>query len=248
MRPKRQIFAGWALGLATVVAGSITLPAAADKASNQRAEVVLTNAAMDFRRVAEPTSDSATVRRLAELYGPDAMVETPLQRVHFDLGDVDRDTRSLRLQSDAEMREALCLAEAVYYEARSESRSGQVAVAQVIRNRVASKHFPDSICGVVYQGSERRTGCQFSFTCDGSMDRVPTGESWTESQDVARFVLTQSPRSLVGRSTHYHTTQVSPVWSATLEQTRQVGSHIFYRFPWRERPTATASLRAAPPS
>ena len=203
---------------------------------------------MDFRRTAEPTSDSAAVRRLAELYGPDAVVDAPLQRVRFDLGSIDRDTRSLRLQSSAEMNEAVCLADAIYYEARSESRSGQVAVAQVIQNRVASKHFPDTICDVVYQGSERRTGCQFSFTCDGSMDRPLNVESWDESMDVARFVLTQTPRSLGGRSTHYHTTAVNPVWSATLEQTRQVGSHIFYRFPWRERPAATASLRAAPPS
>lgn len=248
MRPKRHIIAGWAVGLATVVAGAIALPAAADKAANQRVEVVMTKTATEFRRVAEPTSDSAAVRRLAELHGPDSVVDTPLQRVRFDLGAIDRDTSKLRRQSQAEMREAICLSEAVYYEARSESRSGQIAVAQVVRNRVASKHFPDTICGVVYQGSERRTGCQFSFTCDGSMDRTPRGEAWETSKDVARYVLTQSPRSLVGRSTHYHTTSVDPVWSASLEKTRQVGYHVFYRFPWRERPVATASLRVAPPS
>lgn len=248
MRPKRQIIAGWAVGLVAVTAGAMAMPAVADKASNQRVEVVLTQTATDFRRMPEPQTDSASVRRLVELYGPDSVVETPLQRVQFDLGSIDQDTSVLRRQSHAEMREANCLAEAIYYEARSETRAGQISVAQVIQNRVYSKHFPDSICGVVYQGSERRTGCQFSFTCDGSMDRAPKGKAWKRSKDMADFVLMQSPRSLVGRSTHYHTTAINPHWSDSLEMTRQVGSHVFYRFPFRERPTATVALRVAPPS
>jgi len=248
MRPKRQILAGWATGLAAVAAGALAFPAAADKASNQRVEVVMTQTATDFRNMPEPTTDSASIRRLADLYGPDALGETPLQRVDYDLGTIDLDTSVLRKQSEATMREATCLAEAIYYEARSESRSGQVAVAQVIQNRVYSKHFPDSICGVVFQGSERSTGCQFSFTCDGSMDRTPKGKSWDRSVDIARYVLTESPRSLVGRSTHYHTTEINPHWSGSLHRTAQVGSHIFYRFPFFERPATSVSLRVAPPS
>lgn len=208
----------------------------------------MTQTASDFRNMPEPTTDSASIRRLADLYGPDALGETPLQRVNYDLGSIDLDTSVLRKQSIATMREANCLAEAVYYEARSESRSGQVAVAQVIQNRVFSKHFPDSICGVVYQGSERTTGCQFSFTCDGSMERAPKGQAWDRSEEAARYVLTESPRGLVGRSTHYHTTAIDPHWSGSLKKTAQVGSHIFYRFPFRERPAANASLRVAPPS
>lgn len=248
MRPKRQIIAGWATGLVAVAAGALAIPAAADKASNQRVEVVMTQTATDFRNMPEPGTDSASVRRLVALYGPDSLGETPLQRVDYDLGAIDQDTSVLRKQSKANMREAHCLAEAIYYEARSESRPGQVAVSQVIQNRVYSKHFPDSICGVVYQGSERRTGCQFSFTCDGSMDRAPTGRSWDRSENVARYVLTESPRSLVGRSTHYHTTEIDPHWSGSLKRTTQVGSHVFYRFPFRERPAASVSLRVAPPS
>lgn len=248
MRPKRQIIAGWVTGLVAVAAGVMAIPAAADKASNQRVEVVMTQTATDFRNMPDPVTDSVSVRRLADLYGPDSLGETPLQRVDYDLGAIDQDTSALRKQSVAIMREANCLAEAVYYEARSESRSGQVAVAQVIQNRVDSKHYPDSICGVVYQGSERTTGCQFSFTCDGSMDRTPKGKSWDRSENVARFVLSEAPRSLVGRSTHYHTTQIDPHWSGSLQKTGQVGSHIFYRFPFRERPTASVSLRVAPPS
>lgn len=248
MRPKRQIFAGWATGLVVVAAGAMALPAAADKASNQRVEVVMTQTATDFRNMPEPTTDSASIRRLVDLYGPDSLGEMPLQRVNYDLGAIDQDTSTLRKQSHATMREANCLAEAIYYEARSESRSGQVAVAQVIQNRVFSKHFPDSICGVVYQGSERTTGCQFSFTCDGSMDRAIKGKSWDRSKNTARYVLTESPRGLVGQSTHYHTTEVNPHWSSSLKKTGQVGSHVFYRFPFRERPAASVSLRVAPPS
>lgn len=248
MRPKRQIIAGWATGLVAVAAGAMALPEVADKTSNQRVEVVMTQTATNFRRMPVPQTDSASVRRLVELYGPDSIAETSLQRVQFDLDSVDNDTSVLRRQSQAEMREANCLAEAIYYEARSESSAGQIAVSQVIQNRVFSKHFPDSICEVVYQGSERRTGCQFSFTCDGSMDRAPKGKSWDRSKEIAQYVLSQSPRNLVGRSTHYHTTAVDPHWSGSLEMTRQVDSHVFYRFPFRERPTATIALRVAPPT
>lgn len=248
MRPKRHIIAGWAVGLVVATAGVMAFPAVAQKASNQRVEVVMTQTATDFRRMPDPTPDSASVRRLVELYGPDSIVETPLQRVRFDMGSIDADTSVLRKRSHAEMREAKCLAEAVYYEARSETKAGQIAVAQVVRNRVLSKHYPDSICGVVFQGSERSTGCQFSFTCDGSMDRAPKGRSWERSKTVASYVLSQSPGSRIGRSTHYHTTAIDPHWSGSLERTAQVGSHIFYRFPFRERRTASVSLRVAPPS
>ncbi|MEL6686667.1 MAG: cell wall hydrolase [Pseudomonadota bacterium] len=248
MRPKRQIFAGWAAGLAAVAAGCIAIPAAADKAANQRADVVLAQTAADFRNMPVPQMDAVSVSRLVDLYGPDSRGETNLQRVYYDLGDVDQSTFSLRKQSEATMRQALCMAEAIYYEARSESRTGQIAVAQVIQNRILSRHYPDTICDVVYQGSERTTGCQFSFTCDGSMDKAPKGAAWDRSKQVAAYVMTQTPRSLVGRSTHYHTDYVDPVWNENLTRTVQVGSHIFYRFPFKERRQSSASLSIAPPS
>lgn len=250
MRPKGQIFAGWAMGLVALAGGVATLPAIAGKASDQRTEVIMDQRAAEFRRLPENSSDSAAVTRLAELYGPDSRAETPMQRVRLDLDTIAPDLALTRREAKATMDQARCLSEAVYYEARSESRSGQVAVAQVIMNRVRSKHFPDTICGVVYQGAERNTGCQFTFTCDGSTERQPRGVAWDRSQDVARYVMSQSPKSSVGRSTHYHTTKVNPVWAKTLKRTRTVGSHIFYRFPWRERarPVSSASLRVAPPS
>lgn len=252
MRPTRYIIAGWATGLAAVAAGCLTLPAIADKASSQRAETVMVNTAMDFRRLSDANLNdhvsSPAIVRLAELFGPDAPVETSMERTAFDLEAIAPQQTIRIRESKANMAQAQCLAEAIYYEARSETTSGQMAVAQVVQNRVRSKHFPNTICGVVYQGAERRTGCQFSFTCDGSTERSPRGKAWTRSQDVAQLVLTQSPSSLVNRSTHYHTTDISPVWSGTLEETRTVGSHVFYRFPWRERRSVAALQTVAPPS
>jgi hypothetical protein len=245
MTPKRQILTGWAIGLAAVAAGSIALPAAAEKASNQRVESDIVATASDFLQLPEQSAERGSVQRLVNLYGPDTLSDTPLQQTRQELSTIDSDTSSLRKLSEATMREANCLAEAVYYEARGESRKGQVAVAQVVQNRVLSRHYPDSICNVVYQGAERRTGCQFSFTCDGSMDRQPVGEAWDRATEVAKYVMTQTPRSVVGRSTHYHTDYVNPVWNKTLKRPVKVGSHIF--FTERSR-GASLSLQVAPPS
>ncbi len=143
--------------------------------------------------------------------------------------------------------EMQCLAEAVYYEARSETLSGQRAVAEVVLNRVKSKHFPNSICGVVYEGSERQTGCQFSFTCDGSMDIAPRGKSWDRSVDVAEYVMSGGHTPMTSYATHYHTVQVSPKWSGTMRMTRHVGSHVFYRFAPRDYRPSEPMLPVAPP-
>lgn len=126
-----------------------------------------------------------------------------------------------------------CLAEAIYYEARGESFAGQAAVAEVIMNRVSHRVYPDTICGVVYEGSERTTGCQFSFTCDGSMDRAPRGRSWRRSQLVSEHVAIGFAPPQTRRATHYHTTAINPYWSGSLVQTSQIGTHVFYRFPSR---------------
>ena len=130
-------------------------------------------------------------------------------------------------------REHRCLAEAIYYEARSERFSGQAAVAEVVLNRVRHRAYPDTICGVVYQGSERSTGCQFTFTCDGSMAIPPYGRSWRRAQQVAEHALMGFAQPVTRRATHYHTTQVDPYWNDNLVRTRRIGTHIFYRFPNR---------------
>lgn len=125
-----------------------------------------------------------------------------------------------------------CLSTAIYYEARSEPILGQIAVAEVIVNRVRDHRYPNSVCEVVFQGSERSTGCQFSFTCDGAMDRHPArGRLWRRAQDVASHVMMELNQPLTGSATHYHTDYVDPVWNRHLVHTKTIGTHIFYRFP-----------------
>ncbi len=126
-------------------------------------------------------------------------------------------------------RAAECLAQAVWYEAASESEAGQRAVAQVVLNRVAHPSWPSSVCGVVYQGSERRTGCQFTFTCDGSLARRPSGLSWARAQRVAADALAGTVYAPVGHATHYHTLWVNPYWAKTLDHIGTIGAHRFYR-------------------
>ena len=127
-----------------------------------------------------------------------------------------------------------CLSKAIYYEARSESLIGQKAVAEVILNRRRSKHFPDTICEVVFQGSERKTGCQFSFTCDGSISAEIEEKNWKRSQNIAKLIMVGGVRPFTENSTHYHTVDISPPWINDLRPTRKIGSHMFYRFKFRE--------------
>lgn len=134
-------------------------------------------------------------------------------------------------ETQVDQREQNCLAQAIYYEARGETQRGQVAVAEVIMNRVRSAHYPNSVCGVVYQGSHRSTGCQFTFTCDGSLAHRPRGRAWDRAQRVANAVLLGYTRPLTQGATHYHTVAVNPVWNSGLVETVRVGTHVFYRFP-----------------
>jgi len=123
-----------------------------------------------------------------------------------------------------------CLSQAVYYEAAVEPMEGRRAVAQVVINRVRHPAYPSSICGVVYQGAERRTGCQFSFTCDGSLLRKPGGHTWQEARQVAREALAGHVEQSVGTATHYHADYVLPKWAFALGKIEKLGRHIFYRF------------------
>ncbi|MCP5397255.1 MAG: cell wall hydrolase [Sphingomonadaceae bacterium] len=129
------------------------------------------------------------------------------------------------------MRANQCLAMAVYYEAASESLDGQRAVAQVILNRVAHPSYPNSVCGVVFQGSERVTGCQFSFTCDGSLNRKPSATGMARARMVAEDALAGEVFRPVGLATHYHATYVMPYWASSLDNVGTIGLHTFYR--WR---------------
>ncbi len=126
-------------------------------------------------------------------------------------------------------RAVQCLAQAVWYEAASESEAGQRAVAQVVLNRVAHPGWPGSVCGVVYQGSDRSTGCQFSFTCDGSLARRASGPTWARAQRIASAALAGEVYAPIGHATHYHTLWVNPYWAGTLDVVGTIGAHRFYR-------------------
>lgn len=124
-----------------------------------------------------------------------------------------------------------CLTQAVYYEAANEPMTGRRAVAQVVLNRMRHPAYPKSVCGVVYQGWERNTGCQFSFTCDGALLRRPATATWQVAQEVARAALSGYVEPSVGTATFYHADYVLPKWAFTLNKIQQIGAHIFYRFP-----------------
>lgn len=156
----------------------------------------------------------------------------PLARaIRIDNSGVDR-TRALE-----------CLTAAVYYEAASEPDQGQRAVAQVILNRVAHPSFPNTVCGVVYQGSERTTGCQFSFTCDGSLARVPSRFFWQRAMGVAQAALSGYVEPSVGLATHYHTIAVHPAWDRDMNHLRTIGAHMFFR--WKSRAGDASNFRFA---
>lgn len=122
---------------------------------------------------------------------------------------------------------ALCLALAIYYEARSEPFDGQLAVAEVVMNRVESERFPDDVCSVVTQGGEHRDQCHFSFYCDGKPERPGDLIAWQKAQDLAQWVL-NGEVTLGVPATHYHAEYVRPFWADEYEYLGQLGRHKFY--------------------
>jgi spore germination cell wall hydrolase CwlJ-like protein len=146
--------------------------------------------------------------------------------------------------SETDRKRALrCLTQAVYYEAALEPASSQEGVAQVVLNRVRDPDFPSSVCGVVFQGASLDTGCQFSFTCDGSLARGPVPWAWARAEEVARKALAGYVAPGVGTSTHYHADYVFPYWGPTLAKVNQLGRHIFYRWTGSAGETASFAQR-----
>ena len=135
-----------------------------------------------------------------------------------------------------------CLALANYYEAASEGAAGMRAVSQVVLNRMRHPAFPHSVCEVVFQGSERPTGCQFTFTCDGAMNRAPVPALFAQAQAIASAALRGRVEATVGMATHYHANFVVPYWADSLDKLRTLGSHIFY--VWRGTMGNRAAFRA----
>lgn len=167
--------------------------------------------------LSDQSSGRSVAREHVAVAGAESMMSDSVQSVRV---------AALTLQQEAD-----CLAQAIYYEARGESNAGQLAVAEVVMNRVRSGNYPGSICSVVFQGAARVTGCQFSFTCDGSLNKPVEALAWRKAERLARNVVLGHAESLVGAATHYHAAYVDPYWAGSLERTTRIGRHIFYSTP-----------------
>jgi spore germination cell wall hydrolase CwlJ-like protein len=162
------------------------------------------------------TRPGETVAPKGEVTGPTKRPKTPAERLGLDTKQ--------RAKSEK------CLADAVYFESRGESKRGQIAVAQVVMNRVFSGFYPNNVCGVVYQNAHRRLACQFTFACDGIRDVVKEQDMWKQATEIARDMLDGKlwlPE--VGHSTHYHAYWVHPAWVREMRRTQKIGVHSFYR-------------------
>ena len=133
-------------------------------------------------------------------------------------------------EGDAQWR---CLSEALYFEARGETVKGQFAVAEVIMNRVKSSRFPDSLCGVIKQGTGKRYQCQFTYTCDGNKEIIAEAKAFERVSKVARATMDGAAGDLTKGATHYHTKWVNPRWARVYTRTAQIGVHLFYRHTYR---------------
>ncbi|MEP2031019.1 MAG: cell wall hydrolase [Paracoccaceae bacterium] len=134
-----------------------------------------------------------------------------------------------------------CLSEALYFEARGESVKGQFAVAEVIQNRVSSSRFPDTLCGVINQGTGRKYQCQFTYTCDGNSEAILEPLAFERVSKVARAIIDGKSDNLTNGATHYHTTSVRPKWSRVYTKTANIGVHLFYRHNYRATSVSTQS-------
>jgi hypothetical protein len=173
--------------------------------------------------------EDEVARAIAQVASDEMITELLLGDVAGSV-DLDLVDRIDVAEGDAEW---YCLAEAIYFEARGETMAGQVAVAEVILNRVDDRRYPSTICGVTHQGSERLNACQFSYECDGKPERITDRDAFDRAGKIAHLLLEGRPRMLVGNATHYHAKRVRPGWSRRLERVTVIGDHIFYRYPTR---------------
>ncbi len=244
---QREVFIRGGMIAVCAVTATVSLPVISHQQVSLRAEAEYR---AEAERFAQYQDGGLAVR--TEAHTP-ALLDTPwLRTVEYTLKrDTDssmsryamRDRDGAALETLASFRaeqiqraetidsEVMCMAQAVYYESAREPLEGQLAVAEVIANRVRDHRYPDTACGVVFQGATRTTGCQFTFTCDGAMQTKPKGENWDRAKRIAAHVMMNLNEDRTGGATHYHATYVDPIWNSGLIQTNQVGLHIFYRFP-----------------
>ena len=138
--------------------------------------------------------------------------------------------RAARPDAKERAKAEKCLAEAVYFESRGEPKRGQIAVAQVVMNRVFSGYYPNNVCGVVYQNAHRYNACQFTFACDSVKDVVNDPPLWAQAKEIARDTMDGKLwLTDIGKSTHYHAYWVHPWWVGTMRKLSTIGVHKFYR-------------------
>jgi spore germination cell wall hydrolase CwlJ-like protein len=179
-------------------------------------------AAFGLNAPEEERAKPRVLKKLAVTAKPDAIEDS------FKLPRAEK--QKVLMQRRVRLAEENCLARAVYFEARSESALGQMAVAKVILNRVKAPQYPKSICGVVYQGSQRRNSCQFSFACDGQADDVKQPAAWAQAKVIAQRAIKGDPgvAAKLGGALHYHADYVKPRWAKSMRKAIKVGRHIFY--------------------
>ena len=180
-----------------------------------------------------PTPPLMTVRPLP----PAAAIQINRKIPFADIPNPPARPFVFRGGAQTHLRALTCLTAAVYYEVGSEPEEGQRAVAQVVLNRVRHPAYPASICAVVYQGSTLPTGCQFTFTCDGSLERQRSAREWARAESIAAAALAGHVFAPVGHALNYHANFVVPYWASSLAKKAIVGTHIFYRLPgyWGEQ-------------
>jgi len=206
------------VNLAVLTRQTVVENGKSDFVSNDPGEAAqIIPASVDLR--AKP-ADSA-VKRLALAPSPSKIEQT------FKLKRSEK--QKVIAQRRVRLAEENCLARAVYFEARSESELGQLAVAKVILNRVKDPDYPKTICGVVYQGSGSRNSCQFSFACDGLPDDVKQPAAWANSKRIAQMAIAGDQKvAAIGSATNYHADYVRPKWAKSMKRLIKIGHHIFY--------------------
>jgi spore germination cell wall hydrolase CwlJ-like protein len=243
--------AGAQLGVAWLLCGGLMMGAAplasgeAHERPAERAMIALT--ANHDPAVAATATTEPTVLRLQDLSAEQAQAWNAANPISTSNNPA---AKPFHLSTDGVLDEARaldCMTAAVYYEAAYESTDGQRAVAQVILNRMRHPAYPKTVCGVVFQGSERKTGCQFTFTCDGALKRTPSEAGWARARQVAKDALNGHVMRKVGNATHYHANYVAPYWSPNLVKVATIGAHIFYRWTggWGQPPAFSGTYAGA---
>jgi hypothetical protein len=192
-------------------------------------------AAVDPSRIAPPAAQTPALNAIdnaATSLDPSIPVPGTLsQKLAYAREDAPVTVFPEEPKTEYSAQDLNCLAQAVYFEARSESYRGQVAVAQVVMNRLAHPLYPKTICKVVFQDSGKRNACQFSFACDGIPEVVREKKPWEQAEEIAKKVASgELYLPEVGNATHYHATYVYPDWAPRLKRVTKIGMHIFYKF------------------